>query len=398
MNFNARIINLANAEEANAELEKIGCDRSGIHIMVPKAIFKIVKLEKVSCKDANLLKQTFLAKGGEVAVTRGCADLSAEYTDILVFATLKQYKIALKQLKMQPWGLPAIANVIEKLICEESTEEFVSSSEWWIQPQKTLVMGILNLTPDSFSDGGKFNKHDKALSRMEEMIQEGADIIDIGAESTRPYGDAQKISAEEEMERLLPLLEKAALLSSVPISIDTYKAEVAEEAIKVGAKMLNDIWGLQGSSKMAEIAAMYNVPIVVMHNQEGTEYKRDIMSHINEFLYKSINIAMKAGIPQKNIIIDPGIGFGKSSQQNLYVMSRLEELKSLGCTILLGTSRKRFIGEVLNLPIEDRVEGTSATVAIGISKGTNIVRVHDVKAAVRVAKMTDAIIRSGSCE
>lgn len=399
MNFNARIIHLANAHDAAIELNKIGCDRRGIHIMAPKAIFKTIKLEGIATKDANLLKQTFLAKGGEVAVSRGTADLSVDYTDVLICATLKQYRMALAQLKLQPWGLPAIARIVESLITEATESSGIQSEEnWWVKSDRTMVMGILNLTPDSFSDGGKYNQYDAALRHAEEMIREGADIIDVGAESTRPYGDAKKISAEEEMERLLPLLERLASVISVPISVDTYKAEVAAEAVKRGARMINDIWGLQYDSKMAKVASTYNIPIVIMHNQEGTTYTRCIMSHICEYLYRSVEIAMQAGIPRENLIIDPGIGFGKTPKQNLQVMSRLEELKAIGCPILLGTSRKRFIGEVLDLPVEERVEGTGATIAVGITKGVSIVRVHDVKAAVRVAKMTDAMIRSGGCE
>jgi dihydropteroate synthase len=254
-------------------------------------------------------------------------------------------------------------------------------------------MGILNVTPDSFSDGGKYNNIDVALRHVEEMIRDGADIIDVGAESTRPYNGANIVSAEEEMNRLLPLLEKVLAISSVPVSVDTYKASVAEEALKMGAHMINDVWGLQQDPAMAAIVAKYGVPVFVMHNQEGTHYDRDIMAHICSFLRDSIAIGVKAGIHPDNIIIDPGIGFGKTPTQNIAVMARLEELKSLGCPILLATSRKRFIGEVLNLPVEDRVEGTGATIALGIMKGSHIIRVHDVKPLARIAKMTDAMIR-----
>ncbi|MBP2658440.1 MAG: dihydropteroate synthase, partial [Firmicutes bacterium] len=253
---------------------------------------------------------------------------------------------------------------------------------------------ILNVTPDSFSDGGKYNTIDKALYHVEEMIQCGADIIDIGAESTRPYFGAEKISAEEEMNRLGPLLERVLSISTVPVSVDTYKSNVALEALNLGAHMINDIWGLQQDYNMAKVVAGYNAPIIIMHNQDTTHYQQDIMSEIYDFLQKSISIGIQAGIDPNNIIIDPGIGFGKTPEQNLIVMSRLDELRSLGCPILLGTSNKRFIGEVLGLPVEERVEGTGATVAIGIMKGSNIVRVHNVQAMARIAKMTDAMMRS----
>lgn len=398
MAYNAHVIELNNNKQAEIELANIQCDKTGIRIMSDKAIFKIIKLEKISTKDANLLKQTFLAKGGEVAVARGTADLSTPYTDVLICATLKQYKLALAQLKIQPWGLPQIAQAIEHAL--HGSDYFPTRHYSWsnqtlsIVPKRTLVMGILNFTPDSFSDGGRYNTMENALYRVEEMIKNGADIIDIGAESTRPYSGAEKVSAEEELNRLAPMLEKVLSISTVPISVDTYKSSVASEALRLGVHMINDVWGLQHDEKMASVVAQYDVPVVIMHNQEGSHYERDIMSHMYEFLQTSINIALEAGVDFKKIIVDPGIGFGKTLEQNLIVMSRLEELKSLGCPILLGTSRKRFIGEVLDLPVDDRVEGTGATVAVGITKGTHIIRVHDVKEMARIAKMTDMMMRS----
>jgi len=402
MAFNVRVLVINNLKEAQIELSKVNCDKMGIRIMSNKAVFRIIKIENVSTKDANLLKQTFLAKGGEVAVGRGTADLSVECTDVLICATLKQYRMAVEQLKLQPWGLSKIAQAIDKVL--NSSETFPERSYYWgqhklsIRPRRTLVMGILNITPDSFSDGGQYNTMDKALRHVEEMIQNGADIIDIGAESTRPYNGAEKVSAEEEMERLGPLLEKIVSISTVPISIDTYKASVALEALKLGAHMINDIWGLQQDINMAKVVAQYKVPVIIMHNQDTTYYRQDIMSEICSFLQRSISIGIEAGIESDRFIIDPGIGFGKTPAQNLVVMSRLEELKSLGYPILLGTSNKRFIGEVLHLPVEDRVEGTGATVAIGIMKGSNIIRVHDVRAMSRIAKMTDAMMRSEKSE
>lgn len=398
MTYNAHVIEINNSKQAEQELLKIQCDKAGIRIMLNKALSTVIKLEKISTKDANLLKQTFLAKGGEVAVARGTADLSVATTDVLICATWKQYKLALAQLKLQPWGLPQIAHAIAQVL--HNHEHFPERHYSWnnqtlsIIPRRTLVMGILNFTPDSFSDGGQYNTMDQALRRVEEMIKNGADIIDIGAESTRPYGGSQKISAEEELNRLAPILEKVLAISSVPISVDTYKSKVAEVALGLGAHMINDVWGLQHDEKMAKVVAQHNVPVVIMHNQEGTHYERNIMSHIYEFLQTSINRGLEAGVDFKNIIVDPGIGFGKTLEQNLTVMSRLEELKSLGCPILLGTSRKRFIGDVLDLPVEERLEGTGATVAVGITKGTHIIRVHDVKEMARIAKMTDKMMRS----
>ncbi|MDF2875660.1 MAG: dihydropteroate synthase, partial [Sporomusa sp.] len=299
--------------------------------------------------------------------------------------------------KVQPWGLKKLAEELEAVIA--ASEKFpqrtyeLGQHRLAITPEKTLVMGILNFTPDSFSDGGKFNNIDAALKHTEQMIKEGADIIDIGAESTRPYG-SEKISAQEELDRLMPVLEKVLTVASVPVSIDTYKSSVAREALKAGAHIINDIWGLQFDPEMAKVVAEYGVPVVIMHNQEGTTYQRDIMAHVLEFLRHSIEIGESAGISAANLIVDPGIGFGKTPSDNLVMMARLDELKSLGCPVLLGTSRKRFIGDILNTLPSERVEGTGATVALGIMKGANIVRVHDVQAIARIARMTDAIINA----
>lgn len=397
MNFNARIIECNDVQQARKELAALHCDKTGLAIMENKAVFKLIKMEGLSTKAANLLKQTFLAKGGEVAVSRGTADLTDEVTDVIIMATHKQYALALAQLKAQPWGLPAVAAALERLL--RNVASFPARHYRWpdrelkIEQGRTVIMGILNVTPDSFSDGGTFFHWEKALRHAEQMVCDGADIIDVGAESTRPYG-AKPISAEEELERLMPIVEKLAKAVPVPISVDTYKASVANAALKAGAHIINDIWGLQGDADMAAVAAAHNSPIIVMHNKKNAHYEKDIISEIYSFWEASLAKAHAAGISAQNIMIDPGIGFGKTSADNLAVLTRLQELKTLGCPLLLGTSRKRFIGEILDVPVEDRVEGTGATVAVGITKGANIVRVHDVKAMARIAKMTDAMIRS----
>ncbi|HWR43185.1 dihydropteroate synthase [Sporomusa sp.] len=397
MQYNMRVIEIKNQEQARKELPKIKCDPGGAAIMSNKAVYKTIKVENVLSKASLILKQTFLSKGGEASVSRGAADFSDQYTDVLLSGSLKHFKQCIPQLKVQPWGLKKLAEELEAVIA--ASENFpqrtykLGQHRLSITPEKTLVMGILNFTPDSFSDGGKFNNIDAALKHAEQMIKEGADIIDIGAESTRPYG-SEKISAEEELDRLMPVLEKVLTISSVPVSIDTYKGSVAREALKAGAHMINDIWGLQFDPEMAKVVAEYNVPVVIMHNQEGTAYQRDIMSHILEFLRYSIEIGEAAGISADNFIVDPGIGFGKSPSDNLVVLARLDELTSLGCPVLLGTSRKRFIGDILNALPSERVEGTGATVALGITKGANIVRVHDVQAIARITRITDAIINA----
>ncbi len=257
--------------------------------------------------------------------------------------------------------------------------------------ERTLVMGVLNYTPDSFSDGGKWNNVDVALKHMEEMVADGADIIDIGAESSRP--GFTPISADEEIARLETILPRLVAACPVPVSVDTYKARTADYAMQTGAHIMNDIWGLQYApepGEMAAVAAKYGVPVVVMHNQDGTEYK-DIIGEMKQFFIRSAIIADKAGMRQDQIITDPGIGFGKTFEQNVYVMKHLQELTELPYPMLLGTSRKGFIGKILDLPVTERMEGTGATCVAGILAGCSIVRVHDVKPIVRMCRMADAL-------
>ncbi|OGO77859.1 MAG: dihydropteroate synthase [Clostridiales bacterium GWB2_37_7] len=257
--------------------------------------------------------------------------------------------------------------------------------------ERTYIMGILNVTPDSFSDGGDFVDIEAAVFHAKQMVEEGADIIDIGGESTRP--GFLELGEEEELKRVIPVIERLAKEIDVPISIDTYKAAVAEKAIQAGAVIVNDIWGMQKDPNMAQIAAKHQVPIILMHNQLGTEYSNDIMEEMCILLRHSIDLGLQAGIKLENMILDPGIGFGKTAEQNVIVMSRLGELNDLGCAMLLGTSRKSFIGKILDLVPKERVEGTVATTVMGIIQGVDIVRVHDVKENLRAAKVTDAAVR-----
>ncbi|MZK50203.1 dihydropteroate synthase [Clostridium beijerinckii] len=257
--------------------------------------------------------------------------------------------------------------------------------------ERTYIMGILNFTPDSFSDGGKFNDIDIAIKHVKEMIYNGADIIDVGGESTRPGYEI--VSEEEEISRVVPIIKAIKENFDISVSIDTYKAKVAEQAIKAGANLINDIWGFKKDKDMAKVAAKYNVPCCLMHNRDNTEYK-NLMEDILNDLKECINIAKDAGVKDENIILDPGIGFGKTYEQNLETMNNLERIKDLGYPILLGTSRKSMIGLALNLPVEERIEGTVATTVIGIMKDAcDFVRVHDVLENSRAAKMTDIIVR-----
>jgi dihydropteroate synthase len=256
--------------------------------------------------------------------------------------------------------------------------------------ERTYIMGIINVTPDSFSGDGLGVDIEAAVAQGQCFVCEGADILDIGGESTRP--DANPISADEELRRVIPVIERLAIEVPLPLSVDTYHSEVAQRAISAGAHIINDIWGLKHDPRLAEIAAREGVPIILMSNQRDAGCQ-DIIPEVISSLRKSISLAMDRGVAWENIIIDPGIGFGKTLEQNLEIVRRLDELKSLGRPILIGTSRKSMIGLVLDLPPDQRLEGTAASIAIGIAKGADIVRVHDVRQMVRVCRMSDAIIR-----
>lgn len=259
--------------------------------------------------------------------------------------------------------------------------------------EKTLIMGILNITPDSFSDGGKFNNIEVAVKRAKELVEHGADIIDIGGESTRP-GYTQ-ISVEEEIKRVVPVIEALTSEINVPISIDTYKSEVARASLQAGAHIINDIWGAKADANMAKVAVDFNAPIILMHNRDNMNYT-NLISDMLEDLNESIQIVKAAGVTDDQIILDPGIGFAKTMEDNLKVMNHLDQITNLGYPVLLGTSRKRFIGAVLNdLPPAERMEGTGATVCLGIERGCSIMRVHDVKEIARMAKMMDAMMNKG---
>ena len=256
----------------------------------------------------------------------------------------------------------------------------------------TYVMGILNVTPDSFSDGGKYNHSDAALFRVEEMIKEGADIIDVGGESTRP--GYEQISAEEETERVVPVIERIKRHFDVPVSLDTYKVDVAEAGIAAGADLINDIWGLKGDKRMAGVIANSGMPCCIMHNRKEAVYQNFILDVLAD-LKESLELAKNAGIHQDKIILDPGIGFAKSYEQNLLLLQQIEVLNSLGYPVLLGTSRKSVIGITLDLPVEQRINGTVATTVMGVMKGCSFVRVHDIKENVQAIKMTEAILQVG---
>jgi dihydropteroate synthase len=288
-------------------------------------------------------------------------------------------------------GIRHPADEFMKLHCVEDNRHVIAEIggrrfEWGA---RTYVMGIVNVTPDSFSGDGVGTDHDAAVEQGLRMVQEGAAMLDVGGESTRP-GHAP-VTASEEIARTEEVIGRLAREAGVPVSIDTYKVEVAEAAVAAGATILNDVWGLTRSPSMAGLAAKAGCGLVVMHNQDGTHYAVDLMEEIKRFLRESVRRAMDAGVLKERVIIDPGIGFGKTADQNWEVLRRLGELRELDQPVLLGTSRKSFIGKLLDLPVDERVEGTTATVVAGVLRGADIVRVHDVLEMTRAVRVADRL-------
>lgn len=390
--WNPRVLVLGTPAHLEAEMAAIGVDPLGASIMIPKGIFRAVKIEGLRTAAANILKQEMLGKGGEAAIAWSSCVSSGDTTDVLLLGTLQQYRQLIRRLRLQPFKLRTLASELRLALdrfdaTPKSTTCRGTTFEWG---KRTYVMGILNLTPDSFSGDGLAGDVEAAVAQARRFVAEGADLLDLGGESTRP--GHTPVSAEDEIRRVIPALRAVSAAVSVPVSIDTYKSEVAEAALEAGAHLINDIWGLQRDPRLAELAASADVPLILMHNQEGTDY-RDLMGDIVNSLQRSVERALATGVREENIIVDPGIGFGKRREHNLEVMARLAELRVLGKPILLGTSRKSTIGYVLGTPVDQRLEGTAATVALGIANGADIVRVHDVREMVRVARMADAIAR-----
>lgn len=391
--YNMHWLKIDKLDQAKKVLTQIGVDSAGIPYMAGKAITRVIKLEKVPSPAAQILKQEMLALGGDAAVNRELIVNRVQETDVILLGNDRQLKELVNKLKVQPFGLKKAAESLHHLLFSLEKSPFRTLNCRGIDLEigkKTLLMGILNITPDSFSDGGKYFHVEMALKQAEQLVQDGADILDMGAESTRP--GHRSISAEEEWARLEPVLRELVSSCQVPISIDTQKAAVAEKALSLGVHMINDIWGFQKDPEMVKVVGESQATAVLMHNQDGTEY-RNLMGEVIEFLERSIEIALAGGMNENQIILDPGIGFGKTPEQNMEVLSRLEELKCLGYPVLLGVSRKSVIGRTLNLPVHERLEPTIALGILGVAAGVDVLRVHDVLEHRKAVLMADQIIR-----
>ena len=407
MEHNARVLSLGNKQEITEEMRRIGAEPGGIARMAPKAEHYLVKLENVRTPLAHILKESFLSAGGDAVVSKDVITAKITHTDVLLVGTRKHFNAVSDALKAQQFGGAALAGEMLAAIRNSGSKpsplppDVVASNTvrrlFETMVRRTLVMGILNVTPDSFSDGGKHLNHTTATDAAMQMVADGADIIDVGGESTRP--GSEPVAEDEEIRRVVPVIESIRAASPIAISIDTYKAGVAKAALDAGADIINDISAMSFDLKMATLAASANAPVILMHikgtpkEMQASPVYDDLMAEVSAFLRERIEAAKAAGVDERLLIIDPGFGFGKTVEHNLTLLRRLREFKSIGRPILMGTSRKSTIGRVLgDLPSGERLEGTAATVALSIANGANIVRVHDVKEMARVARMTDAVI------
>ncbi len=391
-----RCLHITNANDAIQQMKKVGVDPTGVKLMEGKTLHFNLKLEGIEPRTANLLKQELLSLGGDVAVDGRGLDCSAKQTDALLMGTQKHFEKLILKLESYPDLQPIGQSIKETLKNISRTHYSIRCRKGTLNlGKRTLLMGVLNVTPDSFSDGGLFFDKEKAIAHGLRMVEEGADIIDIGGESTRP--GSKPLELEEELQRVLPVIESLSKEVDVPISIDTYKSVVAQKAIGVGAQMINDISGLHFDPSLAQIAVKEDVPIVLMHIRGTPEtmqkdvHYNSLLSEILKYLKDSIQSAESTGLDPRQIIIDPGIGFGKTIEDNLCILKNLYEFRVLGKPILLGTSRKAFIGKILNAGVRDRLEGTLSSIAIGVLNGAHIIRSHDVPQAKKAIAVADAI-------
>jgi len=395
-----RCLHITNANEAIQQMKEMGVDPIGVKLMEGKTLHFNLKVEGIEPRRANLLKQEMLSLGGDVAVDGRGFDCSAKQTDALLMGTQKHFEKLILKLEQYPDLRPLGHSIKETLKNISKTHYSIRCRKRTLMlGKRTLLMGVLNVTPDSFSDGGLFFDKEKAISHGLRMVEEGADIIDIGGESTRP--GAKPLELEEELLRVIPVIESLAKRIDVPISIDTYKSAVAERAIGAGAGIINDISGLHFDPTLAQIAVKEDTPLVLMHirgipetMQKGIHYD-SLFSEILRYLRDSIQRAESVGLDPQQIIIDPGIGFGKTVEDNLLIIKNLHEFRILGKPILLGTSRKSFIGKILKADAGDRLEGTLSSIAIGVLNGAHIIRSHDVLQAKKGIAVADAIRLAG---
>lgn len=381
------------------EMERIGVDPRGIDIMEGKARHYVIRLDDVDLRAALILKQDMLSLGGEAALAREAAGLGISSSAVLLMGTARQLSALAAKLGGQPFRLSELAQPIEQLLDSiEGDRSFFAGDQDLLSGAKRAVVGILNITEDSFSDGGKYLDTGDAAARGIEMVRQGADIIDVGGESTRP--GARPVGLDTEMERVLPVVKKLAEEGVKHISVDTTRAEVARRAVEEGAVIINDISGMTFDPEMLPVAASSGASVVLMHTRGRPETMQDdlayedLMKEICGSLETALERAVKAGIPTERICLDPGIGFGKSMEQNLEILSRVGEIRSLGTCVMVGASRKSFIGRLTGAEVEDRMPGSLSAAVASVMSGADMIRVHDVAESVQAMSVVSGIRRT----
>ena len=399
--YSLRRLLWTSAPEAADILKRMDVDPYGIEAMLPKMVNMNIHVQGLPCKVANIIKQEMLAIGGDAAVARGAVACSIEKTDLILIGTLKQIRRFIEKISFQPFGLKLLAESLDTLLDNLLAEHWTlkTSRRKMILGDRTRIMGILNVTPDSFSDGGRFDSPEKAVACGFQLVEDGADILDIGGESTRP--GAEPVSLEEELRRTIPVIQGLSGKINVPISIDTTKAVIAGEAVAAGAEIINDISAMRFDEQMPTVIASSGAAVVFMHMrgvpqtmQKGDLHYALLQGEMIDFFRERLNTALSAGILPEQVIIDPGIGFGKTRSDNLKLLKYLPEFNVLGRPILTGPSRKSFLGQEGRGGAVDRLEETAAAVTAAIMNGSQVVRVHDVKAMKRVVAVADAIVRA----
>ena len=378
------------------EMALIGVDPVGIDIMEGKSAHHIIRLDKVDLRAALILKQSMLSLGGDAALTRNAAGLKIDTTPVILMGTLKQLRGLVSRLGGQPFGLSDLPKPIGDLLDTINVRpKFVVGGKNLIPGREKLVVGILNVTGDSFYDGGKYFDSDAAVARGLEMARQGADIIDVGGESTRP--GAAPVDQPEELGRVLPVIAGLAEAGVRHISVDTTKSAVAEEAVKAGAGIINDISGMNFDAGMLDVAVSTGAALILMHTrgrpqtmQDDLQYA-DLMGEVCASLEDSMDAALKAGIPSERICLDPGIGFGKSLSQNLELITRVREIKSFGVPVMIGASRKSFIGGLTGADVSERKSGSIAAAVAAALKGADLIRVHDVAETVQAMSVVSGL-------
>ena len=386
------------------EMSLIGVDPVGIGIMEGKSRHLLIRMDEVDLRAALILKQSILSLGGDAALRREAAGLTVQSTPVLLMGTVLQLRRLSDKLKSQPFGLSELGISLAQLIHRaDEGARFLVGKRDLLESKQTAIMGILNVTPDSFSDGGQFQKLDEAVARGLEMQAQGADIIDVGGESTRP--GSRSVELEEELRRVIPVIEALALEGVKEISVDTTRAVVARKALEAGATVVNDISAMSFDPEMLSVVHSTGASVVLMHTrgkpermQEELEYN-DLLGEIALYLGNAVDRAMEAGVQREKICIDPGIGFGKSPEQNLELIGRIGELKSLGTAVMLGASRKSFIDAVtraqgdhqVDIQVDQRLSGSLAAVTAAVLKGADLVRVHDVSETVQAVSVAAGI-------